>query len=154
MSALLSSGDTAEAAGHKSTSELSHEISNATDIEDYLSSNRRHMLTDSLSEYLQKLLSDKNLKRSDVARASLLDRSYLYQIFAGEKTPSRDKLLAIAFGLGLSDDETQKLLKIAGNGTLYARNERDAIILFSLRQHQTLFQTNELLFAHNQQPLY
>lgn len=57
-------------------------------------------------------------------RGSQLDRAYVYQIFSGEKTPSRDKLIAIAFGMNLSDEETQKMLKLSGNRELYARDQR------------------------------
>ena len=107
------------------------------------------MLTHSLPEHLKMLLSQKGLSKADVVRASLLDRSYVYQIFSGEKTPSRDKLIAIAFGLHLSDDETQKMLKLSGNRELYARDERDAMILFALHHKKSVFDVNELLFSHD-----
>lgn len=133
----------------KTTDELNHEIKVATDIEDYLTKNKKNMLTRSLSEHLNLLLRQKNLSRADVVRGSQLDRTYVYQIFSGEKTPSRDKLIAIAFGLRLSDDETQKMLKLSGNRELYARDERDTLILFSLQQKKTIFETNELLINHS-----
>lgn len=133
----------------KSTDELNHEIRNATDMEDYLKRNKGNMITSSLSEHLNLLLSQKGIKKADVVRGSLLDRAYVYQIFSGEKTPSRDKLIAIAFGLKLSDDETQKMLKISGNRELYARDKRDALILFALQHKKTIWHTNELLFSHN-----
>lgn len=82
-------------------------------------------------------------------RGSLLDRAYVYQIFSGEKTPSRDKLIALAFGLCLSDQEAQKMLKHSGNRELYARDERDALILFALQHKKNIFETNELLISHN-----
>lgn len=44
----------------KTTEELTHEIKSATDIDDYLSANSNHMLTASLSEYLNTLLLQKN----------------------------------------------------------------------------------------------
>ncbi|MDE5907323.1 MAG: helix-turn-helix domain-containing protein [Lachnospiraceae bacterium] len=132
-----------------STAELEHEIKTAASIEDYLSKSRKYMLTHSLPEHLKMLLSQKGLSKADVVRASLLDRSYVYQIFSGEKTPSRDKLIAIAFGLHLSDDETQKMLKLSGNRELYARDERDAMILFALHQKKSVFDVNELLFSHD-----
>lgn len=133
----------------KTTDELNHEIKSATDIEDYLSRNKDNMLTQNLSGHLTMLLSEKGVSRADVVRGSMLDRAYVYQIFSGEKTPSRDKLIAIAFGLHLSDDETQKMLKLSGNRELYARDERDALILFALQQKKTLLEANELLFDHN-----
>lgn len=133
----------------KTTNELNHEIKAATDIEDYLERNRENMLSGNLSEYLNALLTNKKISRADVVRNSLLDRAYVYQIFSGEKIPSRNKLLALAFGLQLSDTEAQKMLKLSGNRELYARDERDALILFSLQRKKSIFETNELLFGHN-----
>lgn len=134
---------------YRSTDELTHEIANSTDVEDYLKKNKKHLLNQCLSEYLNMLLSEKELSRADVVRNSLLDRVYVYQIFSGKKTPSRDKLIALAFGLCLSDGETQKLLKLSGNRELYARDERDVLILFALQRKKTIFEVNELLFSHN-----
>lgn len=131
------------------TDELVHEIKAATDIEDYLSRNKENMLSHSLSAHLNILLSQKGIRIADVVRSSLLDRAYVYQIFSGEKTPSRDKLIALAFGLHLSDDETQNMLKLSGNRELYARDERDALLLFSLQREKTIWETNELLFSHS-----
>ncbi len=133
----------------KTTEELRHEIKAATDIEDYLKSNEKELIKCTLSEHLNALLSEKEIKKADVVRGSLLNRAYVYQIFSGEKTPSRNKLIAIAFGLGLSGAETQTLLKISGNRELYARDERDAIILFALQRNKSIFETNNLLFDHD-----
>lgn len=132
----------------KTTDELKHEIKSATDIEDYLTRNREHLLTRRLSEHLNMLLSQRGLSRADVVRGSLLGRAYVYQIFSGEKIPSRDKLIAIAFALCLSDEETQTMLKLSGNRELYARDARDALILFALQRDKTIFETNELLIDH------
>lgn len=106
-----------------------------------------------LSGHLEMLLSQKGVSRAEVVRRSLLDRTYAYQIFSGEKKLSRDKLIAIAFGLCLSDDEAQKLLKLSGNRELYARDERDALILFALQHKKTILEANELLFDHGHVPL-
>lgn len=133
----------------KTTDELCHEIKAVTSIHDFLEKNKGNMLICGLTEHLNALLMQKGISRADVVRGSLLDRSYVYQIFSGEKTPSRDKLIAIAFGLRLSDDETQKMLKWSGNRELYARDERDALILFALQRKMNIFETNELLIDHN-----
>lgn len=131
-----------------STAELNHEIKEATDIDDYLNRNKKHLLSCSLYEHLQALLAEKKLSRSEVIRGSLLDRTYAYQIFSGEKKPSRDKLIALAFGMKLTGEETQKMLKLSGNRELYARDERDATILYALQRCRTIDETNELLQAH------
>lgn len=133
----------------KTTEELNHEIKIATDIDDYLKENKANMLSHRLPEHLTLLLEKKGVSRADVVRGSLLDRAYVYQIFSGEKKPSRDKLIALAFGLCLSDEETQKMLKLSCSRELYARDERDALILFALQQQKTIFETNEILADHN-----
>lgn len=132
----------------KTTEELRHEIKAATDIEDYLKSNKESLNVCELPEYLNILLSQKGITKADVVRDSLMTRSYVYQIFSGEKTPLRDKLIAMAFGLHLSDEEAQTMLKISKNRELYARDERDAIILFALQRNKTVYETNDLLFDH------
>lgn len=132
----------------KSTDELRHELKTATDVEDYLTNNKEHLIKDSLSHHLHMLLSQKNLRRADVIRGSLLGRAYVYRIFAGEKIPSRDKLIALAFGLRLSEEEAQKMLKLSGNRELYARDERDALILFALLKNMPIMEANEMLLDH------
>lgn len=129
----------------KSTEELTNELKAATNVKDYLSKNKENLLAESLPEHLEKLLTQKKLKKSDVIRGSLLGKAYVYKIFDGEKKPSRDKLLAISFGLSLSDQETQEMLKLSGNRELYARDKRDAVILFALQRNQSILQVNELL---------
>ena len=65
----------------KTTEELKHEIKAATDIEDYLKSNRESLLQGNLAQHLNRLLSQKGLSKADVVRGSLLSRAYVYQIF-------------------------------------------------------------------------
>jgi transcriptional regulator with XRE-family HTH domain len=133
----------------KATDELNHEIKAATDIEDFLTRNKAHMVVPSLPKHLNTLLVQKGINRADVVRGSLLDKAYVYQIFSGDKIPSRDKLIALAFGLRLTDDEAQRMLKVSGNRELYSRDEREALILFALQRKKSIFEANELLTVHN-----
>lgn len=135
------------------TAELDNAIRAATDVEDYLMQNRGQLLGCTLPGYLRELLRQKKLKRAQVVRDSLLDRAYAYQIFSGQRMPSRDKLIALAFGMRLSEAEGQRLLRISGNRELYARDERDVLILFSLQRGMGIFAANELLAAHGFAPI-
>ncbi len=133
----------------KTTDELIHEIKTSTDILDYLEKNSGEMQVDSLPEYLKDWLRRKGLSKADVVRRSNLNRAYVYQIFLGRKYPSRDKVIALAFGLGLDSDEAQTLLKQAGYRELYPRDPRDALLLYSLSRGETILQANEALYDHN-----
>ena len=117
----------------------------AKTLSDFLKKIRVYMLDLTLSEYLMLLLRQKKLKRADVVRDSGLEKAYVYQIFNGEKKPTRDKLIAIAFGLHLNRKETQRMLKIGGCSELYARQTRDAIILFAIHRGMNIWETDDFL---------
>lgn len=133
----------------KSTDDLLNEIKKSQNILDYFAENREEMQLDSLPEYLDGWLKKKNLSKADVVRRSNLNKAYVYQIFLGKKYPSRDKVIALAFGLGLGADETQTLLKQAGYRELYPRDPRDALLLYAIDQNMSIIDANELLYDHN-----
>lgn len=133
----------------KTTDELVHEIKASDDILDYLEKNSGEMQISTLPEYLESWLQKKGRSRADVVRASNLNRAYVYQIFSGRKYPSRDKVIALAFGLRLNTEEVQTLLKQAGYRELYPRDPRDALLLHSLSRGQTIIEANEVLYDHN-----
>lgn len=120
----------------------------AESIAGFLATNQGNMLDLTLSEYLMALLKQRSFRRSDVVRDSGLEKAYVYQIFKGEKKPSRDKLIAITFGLHLSVEETQRTLKLGGYSELYARLTRDAVILFAVSHEKDIWETDGLLHDH------
>lgn len=129
----------------KSTEELLKTLKHTTNITSYLSQEQENFKTLPLHLYLDKIFADKEISPSQCIRNSGLDRTYCYQIFSGRKIPSRDKVLALCFGLSLDFEETQLLLKSTGYTQLYPRNERDSIIIFALQRNTSILQTNELL---------
>lgn len=136
-----------------STAELGNQLKKALNIKSYLEKNKKHLLDHTLSAHLHLLLKAKGLKRSDVVKGSHLDKAYVYQIFSGRRMPSRDKLIAIAFGLRLNEEEVQRMLKLSGNLELYVRDERDTLILFSIQRGKNVFDTNFLLDEYGFLPL-
>lgn len=129
----------------KSTEELLKTLKHTANITSYLSQEQENFKTLPLHLYLDKIFADKEISPSQCIRNSGLDRTYCYQIFSGRKLPSRDKVLALCFGLSLDFEETQLLLKSTGYTQLYPRNERDSIIIFALQRNTSILQANELL---------
>ena len=130
------------------TATLNEELQHM-DLDSYLKQNKKNMIPHNLPIHLELLLKQKGLTRADVVRGSELNRKYVYQIFSGEKIPSRNKLIALAFGLQLTAEETQTMLKLSGYRELYARDTRDTIILYALQRNKTILETNELLYKYN-----
>ena len=95
---------------------------------------------------LNVLLTERNARKTDVIARSGIEPHYAYQILSGVKTPSRDKVIMLGFGLLLTVDELQQLLKITGYAPLYAHDARDNAILYCLTKQQSVIETNELLY--------
>lgn len=130
----------------KTTEELLNILKSKRSYDDFLKEQIDELYFASISEYLEILLAQKALKKSDVITKANLDKSYAYQIFNGNKTnPSRDKLIMLAFGMELNLDETRKLLKISNVSDLYIRNPRDAARIFCIENKLDLIRTNEKL---------
>lgn len=130
----------------KNTDELLKELSETNNITDYISNNEINFADFSLSEYLKKLLDEKQLTKAEVIRKSELSEIYAYQILSGLKSPTRNKVLCLAFGMGLNVAETQQLLKSCNIPFLYAKHKRDSIIIFALNKRLSVVEANELLY--------
>ena len=129
----------------KSTGELFTELKEDKNLSGYFQRNRDELILP-LNEYLEKLLAGKNLNKKEIVERSGLNREYVYHIFSGtKKKPSRPKILAMALAMELNLDEVQYLLRYAGLGLLYPRNQWDAVIISAVEQKLDVVQTNELL---------
>lgn len=79
---------------------------------------------------------------------------YLHQIFSGRRTPSRNRLICLCFGLQTTLEEAQTLLRICGQAQLYSKDKRDAIIQHALLHGTSLVELNQTLFTYNLEMLF
>lgn len=96
-------------------------------------------------QYLEQLLDKYQMSISELITKTLLSKSFVYQIFSGERNPSRDILLRIAFAMHLTVDETQHLFLIGQKGALYPKVRRDAALMCCLEQKLSLDETEFFL---------
>ncbi len=132
----------------KTTNELLNEIKSSEEIDQYLCENSGELNSKTLSERIDEIIKEKGLKKPDIVARSSLNRIYTYQILQGKRIPSRDKLIALCFGMELDLEETNKLLCFAGYSPLYARDKRDSIVIFSIKEGNNIFRANEMLLEH------
>lgn len=138
------------------TTDLLNELRDSPSIDDYAS---RHYLKDrTVNEYLEELLDEKGLTIGEVGETTGLGYTYVYRIVKPDipnpiKDPSRDRLLMLAFGMGLDLRETKRVLEVAGKNPLYPKSKRDSIILLCIRDGLTLAQANEQLTKHGEPTL-
>lgn len=130
----------------KPTNEMMDALTAAPDVQTFLDENGEFLVDGSLSAYLSGLLEEKKLSKADVLKHAEINDIYGYQIFAGKRRPSRDKLICIGIGMGLALDEMQQLLKAAGEAPLYPKNSRDSFIIFGVQRGEGVLNINSALY--------
>lgn len=129
----------------KSTDELLNQLKKKKNIEEFFKENGSELIFDSLSKMIDFFMKQKGLKKADVVRRSMLG-NYAYSIINGNrKNPERDKLIMLCFGLTLTADEANRLLKMSSNAELYVRNPRDSVLIYALDRNQGVIETNNKL---------
>lgn len=136
----------------KSTEELLAILKNSR-LDAYLADNAGELVENPICNYLTAVIEEKGLQKADVIRKSNIQTNYAYQILSGLKIPSRDKLIALCFGMELGLTEAQTLLKYAGYAPLYPRNKRDSVIINSLEKHEDVISCNITLDEFNLSPM-
>ena len=81
------------------------------------------------------LIKKKKLKQQDVFLAADIPEKYGYKLLSGEKhTKQRDVILRLCYAAELNLDETQKALKLYRMPELYAKIQRDALIMIAFNE--------------------
>ena len=138
---------------NKNTQELLEILKNTKNMAAYLTDYSMTFTTLPLHEYLEKLLQEKHLKKSRCIQDADLQRNYGYQIFSGERTPTRDKVLRLCIAMHLTLEETHALLCSTGYADLYPKNRRDSILIFALEKKLSVLEANELLYELEEEPI-
>lgn len=137
----------------KDTNDLQNELMSAPDLDRFLSENRDNFFDTTFADLLMNLFEKKGISKAALAKKAGISNVYLYQIFSGERNPSRNRIFCLCFGLTASLEETQELLKHSGYAQLYAKNKRDAIIIYGLTHDMDLDEINDRLFSEHQETL-
>ena len=103
----------------------------------------------SFVEYYNALIESRGLSKNKVIKASGISRTYAYQLLNGLRQPGRDNAIVLCIAGGLDIDETNRCLTLLKTGILYAKDPRDAIIIYSITNRMSLEDTNALLYRKN-----
>ena len=129
------------------TTTLLKKLVNGKSLQGVLDSEAGSFAEIPLSEYLRRLCEERDVVPEQVIKKAQIDRTYGHQIFNGTRMPSRDKLIQLAVGFGLSLEETQTLLKKAGKSMLYPRIKRDAVCIYGISHGMNVMELQELLLS-------
>ena len=114
------------------TSELWEQLVKAASAGQFLRQNEGRIGMPPFSAYLTSLCRERGEVPDRVIKRADIERSFGHALFRGDRKPSRDTVLQLAFGLGADVALAQSLLLHAGHSPLYPRVPRDSVISYCL----------------------
>ena len=143
----------------KNTNELEKTLgkTHLSEYDSYIENNKDSILSESnsFSTYVKELLADKGLTQQTVFLNADIPERYGYKLLSGEKhTKQRDVILRICYAGEFSLPETQRALRKYGMAELYAKDDRDVLIMIAFNERPgSVLEVNSLLKEHGFQPL-
>lgn len=143
----------------KDTNELENTLgkTHLSDYDKYLKNNKDSMLSESnsFSTYVKELMNKKGIKQQEVFLKADVPERYGYKLLSGEKhTKQRDVIVRICYAAEFTLSETQRALRKYGMAELYAKDERDAMIMIAFNERPgSIIDVNTMLKTHGLQPL-
>jgi|LGOV01.1.fsa_nt_gb hypothetical protein len=135
------------------TQDILEQIKKTSNLEDLLDDHKKLFNASKFSNKFNTLLQEKSMPVSYIINNTQLSKSYVYKLLAGERALSKDSLLQISLSLKCTLDETNELIKYAGVPALYAKSERDCIIIYAIMNNLSLHDTDQLLYKQSFKPL-
>ena len=132
----------------KKTDELDFELENTDSIEDFLNANEAEFDDKNFYSLLNTLIAESGKSKFKIAADSGISEPYMYNLVKKEKRPMRDTVIKLSFGLKLSVETTERLLKLSGYSGFYVRHKRDAILKFAVEHDYSLLEADVLLGHH------
>ncbi len=143
----------------KDTNELEKVLgkTHLSDYDSYVRKNKDSMLSDSnsFSTYVKEKMAEKGITQQTVFLKADVPERYGYKLLSGEKhTKQRDVILRICYAADFTLQETQRALKKYGMAELYAKDERDALVMIAFNEKPgSIIEVNTMLKEHGLVPL-
>lgn len=138
----------------RKTDELLEELKfKNTDIQEYIENNPDSFIEINLKEFWNDIINSSEMTKSDIINKSDFSYVYFYDVIAGKKIPTSDKIIRLVLAMHLSLEQCQTALRYCGKSQLYPRIKRDSLLIFAITHGYTVFQTQELLIKSGENEL-
>ncbi len=125
------------------TSEIWEQLVKADSVKQFLGENAIGL--PAFHEYITFLCRQRGEVPERVIKRANIERSFGHSLFRGDRNPSRDTVLQLAFGFEADVELAQSLLRHAGHSPLYPRVPRDTVIGYCLIHKTSFLETQHLL---------
>ena len=132
----------------KDTQELVVELEQAKstrEFVEFLKRNDIEMQRESFGDAILRLCAKYEMTPSSLQTKIAISKSQFYSLLNGTRNPSKQSVIKIAFGVGMTKDELNGILRAAGFQELDPRDREDAVVLFGIENKKEVGKVDELL---------
>lgn len=138
----------------KKTDELLKELKfNNVDIQEYINNNPNSFIEINLKEFWARLIEKSGMTKSNIINKSDFSYVYFYEVIAGNKVPTSDKVIRLILAMHLSLEDCQEALTYCGHAKLYPRIKRDSLAIYAINHGMSIFEAQELLISSGEKEL-
>lgn len=139
--------DISSESSRRVTEKLMAQLQAGGSITSFFENNPSDFIPHSFSEIIKTVIQSKKLTSASLIKDSAINRRYYFDILSGKKQPSRNYVIRLLLALKLPLQDAQWILRAAGYPQIYARNKRDAVIIYAFGHSLSVKECNEML--HN-----
>jgi len=132
----------------KRTDELGFELENSQSIHKYMEANEAEFDDKNFYSFLSALINDSGKPKTRIIVDSCISEPYLYDLLRGAKRPTRNIVIKLAFGLGLTLETTERFLMLAGYRNFYERHKRDSLLKYAFLHSMNISEADNLLVEY------
>lgn len=126
------------------------------DYNKYVEENSKSMIgmSNDFTEEIHRILLEKRISQRELFTRAGLSESYGYKLLSGQKTTrKRDVILRVLIASECTLEQTQRMLRKYGLPELYAKVNRDALLMMGINEKKTIAQINALLLKNKLEKL-
>ncbi|SEF47283.1 Helix-turn-helix [Eubacterium ruminantium] len=103
--------------------------------------------------YFCSILDSRGIDKKELVKRLNLSRTYIYQLLNGTRLPGRDNAIALCAAGTFNLTETNHCLTLIKASALYAKDTRDAVIIYGINNKLSIDDLNVLLIKKDMKPL-
>jgi len=127
------------------TKDLLEELKNKKSLTEIFDENKAMFSNMSIGEYISAEISRRNFTKARIIKASGINKRFFFDILGGKKSPNRRYIIRIFLALQLDLNDVQWYLRATDYPQLYARNKRDAVIIYCINHKLSVDACNKML---------
>lgn len=135
------------------TNKLNKKLKDDISLTEFFEQNAKEFLNVPLNRYIKALIDKKGYTRAKMVRESGINRRYFYDILSGKRNATRNYVLRILLVLETPLKNAQWLLRATGYAQLYARDQRDSVIIYCVNHQSSVKDCNTMLEKINCEPI-